>query len=98
MTRPGGDSNPERRPGRKLVHFRRIGIEAPGLSADTLARNSMVTQPTGHDMRDGRLNDIQRQVVRGEYRVDPQAVADAILRRLLGDDGLGGPPPHDPCS
>jgi hypothetical protein len=31
-----------------------------------------------------RLNEIQEQVGRGEYRVDTQAVADAILRRLLG--------------
>jgi hypothetical protein len=31
-----------------------------------------------------RLNQIQEQVGRGEYRVDTKAVADAILRRLLG--------------
>lgn len=31
-----------------------------------------------------RVNQIQEQVGRGEYRVDTQAVAAAILRRLLG--------------
>ena len=35
-----------------------------------------------------RTNEIQQQVGRGEYRVDTQAVADAILRRLL-TSGLG---------
>jgi hypothetical protein len=30
-----------------------------------------------------RLNEIQEQVGLGEYRVDSQAVADAIVRRLL---------------
>jgi len=30
-----------------------------------------------------RLSQIQDQVGRGEYNVDAQAVADAILRRLL---------------
>jgi hypothetical protein len=30
-----------------------------------------------------RLNEIQEQIGRGEYRVDTQAVADAIIRRLL---------------
>jgi hypothetical protein len=31
-----------------------------------------------------RLNEIQEQIGRGEYRVDAQAVADAIIRRLFG--------------
>jgi hypothetical protein len=30
-----------------------------------------------------RLSELQEQIGRGEYRVDPQAVALAILRRLL---------------
>jgi hypothetical protein len=30
-----------------------------------------------------RLNEIQEQIGRGEYRVDTQAVADAIIRRML---------------
>ena len=30
-----------------------------------------------------RINEIQEQVGRGEYRVDNHAVADAILRRML---------------
>jgi hypothetical protein len=32
---------------------------------------------------------IREQVARGDYQVDPQAVADAILRRLLSGAGLG---------
>ncbi len=39
-----------------------------------------------------RLSQIQEQVGRGEYQVDTQAVADAILRRLLEDyKGLSFP-------
>jgi anti-sigma28 factor (negative regulator of flagellin synthesis) len=34
-------------------------------------------------LRDMRLSEIQQQIGRGEYRVDGQAVADAIVRRLL---------------
>lgn len=34
-----------------------------------------------------RLSEIQQQVGSGEYRVDTQAVADAILRRLLAGHG-----------
>lgn len=30
-----------------------------------------------------RVSQLQEQIGRGEYRVDPQAVADAIVRRLL---------------
>lgn len=37
-----------------------------------------------------RLTEIQQQVGNGEYRVDTQAVADAILRRLLGTHGNAG--------
>jgi Anti-sigma-28 factor, FlgM len=32
-----------------------------------------------------RLNEIQEQVGRGQYHVNPRAVADAIIRRLLGE-------------
>jgi hypothetical protein len=98
MTVSGLDPGPEPRPNGKLVHFRSIGIETSGLSADILARDPMVTQPTGQDMSDGRLSDLQGRVGRGEYRVDTQAVAEAILRRLLGGDLPGRQPPHDPCS
>jgi hypothetical protein len=48
-------------------------------------------QPMGEGNRDMRISEIQDQVGRGEYRVDTHAVADAILRRLLGDQQLGGP-------
>jgi Anti-sigma-28 factor, FlgM len=30
-----------------------------------------------------RLNEIQEQIGRGQYHVNPRAVADAIVRRLL---------------
>jgi anti-sigma28 factor (negative regulator of flagellin synthesis) len=41
--------------------------------------------PTVQGNRDMRLSQIQEQVGRGEYQVDTQAVANAILRRLLED-------------
>jgi hypothetical protein len=34
-----------------------------------------------------RIEQIQQQVGKGEYQVDTQAVADAILRRILGVGG-----------
>jgi hypothetical protein len=48
------------------------------------------TQPMGEGNRDMRIVEIQQQVGRGEYCVDTRAVADAILRRLLADQRLGG--------
>ena len=42
-----------------------------------------------------RTNEIQQQVGRGEYRVDTQAVADAILRRLLTPSHGRGMTPAD---
>ena len=47
-----------------------------------------------------RLDELQAQVGRGEYRVDTQAVADAILRRLLHGlkpEGVAKRP-QDECS
>jgi hypothetical protein len=38
----------------------------------------------------GRLRAIQDQVRRREYQVDPQAVADAIVRRLLAEHKVVG--------
>ena len=40
-----------------------------------------------------RLGQIQEQVGRGEYRVDTQAVADAIVRRLIEEHKIT-PPDH----
>jgi anti-sigma28 factor (negative regulator of flagellin synthesis) len=34
-----------------------------------------------------KVMDLQEQVERGEYNVNAQAVADAIVRRILGDRG-----------
>ena len=40
--------------------------------------------PTGEGKaRDMRINEIQEQVGRGEYRVDLNAVAEAIIRRMM---------------
>jgi hypothetical protein len=47
-----------------------------------------------------RLDQIQEQVGRGEYQVNAEAVATAILRRLLGAQlaGAGSPPAQEECS
>jgi len=37
-----------------------------------------------------RISEIQEQLGRGEYRVDAQAVADAIVRRLLSEQNQQG--------
>ena len=44
----------------------------------------------GEGNREMRISEIQDQVGRGEYRVDTHAVAEAILRRLLHEQTLGG--------
>jgi hypothetical protein len=62
-------------------------MEALGWLVDTEARLIRQTVPRAEGQGVLRLNQIQEQVGRGEYRVDTQAVAEAILRRLLG-----GPP------
>ncbi len=48
-----------------------------------------------------RLSQIRDQIGRGEYRVDTQAVADAIIRRLVAEQPLratSAPPPQSECS
>lgn len=48
-----------------------------------------------------RLSQIQAQVGRGEYQVDTQAVADAIIRRLLEEHKIvatGYKRGHGECS
>jgi anti-sigma28 factor (negative regulator of flagellin synthesis) len=40
---------------------------------------------TGEGSHDMKVTDIQEQVGRGEYQVDERAVAEAILRRILGE-------------
>jgi len=67
--------------------------EIPG----TVIRKS-VPRAEGQDVL--RLTQIQEQVGRGEYRVDTQAVADAILRRLLGGVAVPAGPklPQEECS
>ncbi len=43
-----------------------------------------------------RLTQIQEQIGRGEYQVDTQAVADAIVRRLLSREGEQGSSAAEP--
>jgi len=48
-----------------------------------------------------RLSEIQKQIGTGEYRVQPMAVADAIVRRLLAERELAVAPrdgAHPECS
>jgi anti-sigma28 factor (negative regulator of flagellin synthesis) len=52
------------------------------------------SQPIGEGNRNMRISEIQEQVGRGEYRVDTHAVAEAILRRLLHEQKLGGSGEH----
>ena len=53
-------------------------------------RNALrdATEPTAEGNRAMRLTQIQDQIGRGEYRVDTQAVADAIIRRLIPEQRL----------
>jgi hypothetical protein len=49
--------------------------------------------------REGKMGGIKHQIERGDYRVDPRAVADAILRRLdAGLTLLDGPAGYSECS
>ncbi len=47
-----------------------------------------------------RISEIQEQVGSGAYHVNPQAVADAIVRRLLAHPrpATPAPAPQDECS
>ena len=47
-----------------------------------------------------RLDQIQEQIGSGAYHVNPRAVADAILRRLLASPLPASPPPEaqEECS
>jgi hypothetical protein len=87
--------------GWKVVHSSSLGIERSDFSADTVANDPMATrQPTEDEMRDVHVSDIQQRMMRGEYHVDTQAVAAAILRRVLSGTGLGAADvdPQEPCS
>ncbi len=47
------------------------------------------------------VSQLQDQIGRGEYRVDAQAVADAIIRRLIAARGTptaSAPDPQTECS
>ena len=60
-------------------------MKGSGVAADIAGRPSGASATPGpertpHAMR---MNEIQEQIDRGDYRVDHHAVADAILRRLL---------------
>ena len=42
--------------------------------------------------REGNMAGLKQQIDRGDYRIDPRAVADALLRRIFLID------PHRECS
>ena len=52
------------------------------------------TDPMDGD-RETIVTEIKERIEKGEYRVDPQAVADAIVRRLREFGATGGP--SNPC-
>jgi hypothetical protein len=47
-----------------------------------------------HTEREARLSMLRAQIAQGEYRVDPRAIAEAILRRVT----LVGPENQNECS
>ena len=54
-------------------------------SGDELKRQPTPTREGNPNMR---LSQIQEQIGRGEYQVDTQAVADAIVRKLLHEQKI----------
>jgi anti-sigma28 factor (negative regulator of flagellin synthesis) len=55
--------------------------------ADTEVRLFCESQTGEGTEREMRIDQIQQQVGKGEYQVDTRAVADAIVRRILGGGG-----------
>ena len=54
---------------------------------------SLLSHKTTGEGRRMRIDQLQQQVGKGEYQVDTHAVAEAILRRLLGAGGAGAEAP-----
>jgi hypothetical protein len=52
----------------------------------------------GEEDREDDVQDLRQQIEAGEYRVDPSAVADAIVRRLLDVAAVRSEPPANPES
>ena len=50
------------------------------------------------DLVEAKVTALKDQIRSGDYRVDAQAVADAILRRLLAGGGLGADRAQNACS
>jgi anti-sigma28 factor (negative regulator of flagellin synthesis) len=65
-------------------------MEADAGNADS--ETELIKQPTplGEGNPNMRLSQIQEQIGRGEYQVDTQAVADAIVRKLLQEQKMTG--------
>ena len=75
----------QRGPGSTNVQSERNSSQAPAARAETEARVDAGSQRrSGKGNRAMRVIETQEQIGRGEYRVDTQAVADAIIRRLAG--------------
>jgi hypothetical protein len=68
--------------------------------ADTGPDESQPTTAMSGEDGAVRLNEIQDQIGRGEYRVNTHAVADAIIRRLLQEQKTASAHKrdHDECS
>ena len=89
------ESRPEGLPGRRRadgedgMYVRPLvpGSVQPGPgSAERFNVIGPISTPQGRPS-EMRMNELQQLIDRGEYRVDTQAVADAIVRRLLAGRG-----------
>jgi anti-sigma28 factor (negative regulator of flagellin synthesis) len=61
-------------------------VQQSSSSADRLSVIGPISTPQGRP-NEMRMNELQQLIDRGEYRVDTNAVADAILRRILATSG-----------
>lgn len=57
-------------------------VQTTAPNADTSSVIGPISTPQGRPS-EMRMNELQQLIDRGEYRVDPDAVAEAILRRIL---------------
>lgn len=75
-------------------------VQRSRCAADTEAKLNRRTVPIAEGQEALRVIQIREQIGRGEYRVDTEKVADAILRRLLGARlaAAGLPRPQPECS
>jgi anti-sigma28 factor (negative regulator of flagellin synthesis) len=65
-------------------------VQIPGSGAD-IQQAMFGPSPTGEATRDMKITEIQQMIGRGEYYVEPSAIAEAILRRLAAERRLSVP-------